>query len=283
MDECDDWLRDMRRTVFLGKRLKTHHAELWKPCLPRGLSIVARIAIMILVLCLTRSELIFARISFSASSNQAGYNVDDVPSEVLDNQPRLYIDSEDERRNDSPLAIGYCVHRNENATYYTYVYQWVFSDSPWVGQLLGYPDHEWDYEPVIVRVDRFTGQTRYIYDKGHYRAGMTESRDLEVEPGSHRFSPSNARAGRTFSAESFSQITRDQLDMLNQDLATLPRLPFGGDLSLDWACNDPSQVGRHSEFSTDSKASHIPVQVNGLGGGTVGAINLSSGYLLVIG
>jgi len=174
-----------------------------------------------------------------------------VPTEVFNNQPRLHIDPEEVKRNGRLPQIRYCINRMEGMTYYTYVYVWTFSDTPWWAQVLGYPDHAWDYEPVIVCIDNETGQTKYIYDKGHYRAGVTQNRELDVKRGSHYFGPSSKTGGVTFSRENFKEMTDEQLQLMNKALGEIPRIPFGRELSLNWACKNPEKVEQKGSFSTD--------------------------------
>ena len=52
-------------------------------------------------------------------------------------QPYLYIDPDDEERNGKPIEIRYFVGDTELLSYYTLLYTWEFSDTPWYFQMLG--------------------------------------------------------------------------------------------------------------------------------------------------
>ena len=201
-------------------------------------------------------------------------NSDSIPPIVLASQPRLHVDPDEIIRNAASIIISYCVHRDSMATYYTYVYEWTFSDSPTWADLLGYSDHEWDYEPIIAVVPN-NGRRTYIYDKGHYRAGSTGSNQFTVDAGTHRFSPSNKGNGQTYPPEQFRELTPRRLSVMNQDLTNVSRLPFGSSLSLDWACNDPARVEDEGQFSTDTPGGQLPVRLH-VFAGIVGGFGISS-------
>jgi hypothetical protein len=203
-------------------------------------------------------------------------------TQLVENQPFLYADVRDIERNGKPVEAKYCVNQTNEAVYFTYVYIWTFSDTQWWGELLGYPDHDWDYEPVIVRVDKHSGQTTYIYDRGHYRAGITESRDFSVTAGTHYFKPANRMTGDRVFIGSFSELTDQQLLMMNRSIERLPDLPFGRNLSLDWACRQPDKVARKGSFSSDGESARVPARVDGLGGLVVGFVVLGAFMLLVL-
>ena len=77
-----------------------------------------------------------------------------VPEDIVAEQPLLRLPPGDLEKNAVIPKVLYCLSSNRDATYYTYVYVWSFSDSPVVGRVLGYPSHRWDYEPIIVRIDK---------------------------------------------------------------------------------------------------------------------------------
>ncbi len=194
-----------------------------------------------------------------------------VPQEVLDNQPKLHIDPVDEARNGVPIEIKYCINKTETTTCITYVYVWTFSDTPLIGELFGYPDHDWDYEPVIVCIDNATGAKKLIHSTSHYRASVTTSEELEVTKNTHGYSPTTKTGGKTFPVENFKEMTEEQLRLMNNALSGIPRLPFHPELSLNWACKDPLKVEKNRYFSSDTKPSRVPPQTNGVGGAALGA------------
>jgi len=201
-----------------------------------------------------------------------GSNSEPIAAAVLQNQPLLSIDLQDLNRNSDGLVIYYCINSDSIATYYTYIYEWTFSDSPMWGELLGYPDHNWDYEPVIAVIDHTDGSLTYVYDRGHYRAATTSSKHLVVNKGTHNFAPSSNGLGEPFGEETFRKLTPSRLSTMNEQLAHLPRLPFGSKLSLQWACNEPAKVVSKGEFSTDEVGGKIPIQVNLVGGALIGTL-----------
>ena len=203
-------------------------------------------------------------------------NSDFVPPIVLANQPRLHVEPDEIKRNGAGIIISYCVHHDSMATYYTYVYEWTFSDSPAWAELLGYSDHEWDYEPIIAVVPN-DGRPRYVYDKGHYRAGSTDSNQFTVKSGTHRFAPASKGNGQVYGPERFRELTPRRLTVMNKVLAKLSRLPFGSSLSLDWACNDSAKVESAGQFSTDTPGGRLPVHLHAIAG-IVGGFGLS-GFL----
>ena len=71
-------------------------------------------------------------------------------ADIILHQPYLYIDPIDEERNGKPVEIKYYASDTEILSYYTLIYIWEFSDTPWYFQMLGYVDHSWDYEPIII-------------------------------------------------------------------------------------------------------------------------------------
>lgn len=199
-------------------------------------------------------------------------NSESIAAAVLQNQPLLSIDPQDANRNSDGLVIYYCINSDSTATYYTYIYEWTFSDSPMWSELLGYPDHNWDYEPVIAVIDHTDGSLTYVYDRGHYRAARTSSKYLVVNKGTHNFAPSSNGLGEPFGEETFRKLMPSRLSMMNEQLAHLPRLPFGSKLSLQWACNEPAKVVSKGEFSTDEVGGRLPVQVNLVGGALIGSL-----------
>jgi len=187
-------------------------------------------------------------------------------ADITSYQPYLYIDPMDEERNGKPVEIRYCASDTELLSYYTILYIWEFSDTPWYFQMLGYGDHSWDYEPVIVVINRRSNKISYVYDRGHYRAGITQSRFLEVKKNTHHFAPSENQNGKIFNASHFQKLSPDQFELMNRQIAALPRLPFGKALSLDWACNTPESVIQEMSFSGTKERGFVPVQTNILGG-----------------
>ena len=189
---------------------------------------------------------------------------------VVDNQPRLHIDPTDVQHNKIPLEIRYYINRIASTTYITYIYIWEFSNTAWWAELLGYSDHSWDYEPVIVRIDNQLGDIKYIYDRGHYIAGITNNSNLTVTKGSHGFSPTDSTGGRLFPADTFNQLILEELSEMNEKIEPLHRLPFGQKLSLDWAYYNPAKVEQKGAFSTDNGFASIPAQTNAFAGIIVG-------------
>jgi len=68
----------------------------------------------------------------------------------------------------------------------------------------------------------------------------------------------------------FQKLSSDQFELMNRQIAALPRLPFGEALSLDWACNTPESVIQKRSFSGAKGRGFVPVQTNILGGALVG-------------
>jgi len=198
----------------------------------------------------------------------------DVPPDVLEYQPSLDIPPGELDRNDAPLIVGYCVNQATAATFYTYIYIWTFSDSPWWAEFLGYLDHSWDYEPVIVRVDHRTRKTTYIFDKGHYRAGITDIPSLNVERGTHRFAVSVGSDPASISPGNFLKVDTEFLAQMNRRLGRLAAIPFGPGLSLTWACNDPAKVEEELVFSSDFNDSSVPARTNAFAGIAIGMISV---------
>ena len=211
-------------------------------------------------------------------------------ADVIAHQPYLHIAPMDLERNGEPIKIGYCTSDAELLSYYTLIYIWEFSDTPWYFQMLGYPDHGWDYEPVIVVIDKRANDVSYVYDSGHYRAGITQSRFLEVKINTHHFAPSENQDGKIFDASHFHKLTPEQFELMNRRIAALPRLPFGKALSLQWACTTPEDVIQERSFSGGTQRGFVPVQTNMLGGmlaglaasTTIKCIALLIGYVIGI-
>ena len=187
-------------------------------------------------------------------------------ADVISHQPYLDISTTDLERNGKPIEIGYCTTSTELLSYHTLVYTWEFSDTPWYFQMLGYVDHSWDYEPVIVVIDKQSSDASYVYDGGHYRAGITQSRFLEVQTNTHHFAPSENQDGKAFDASHFHELTSEEIELMNRQIGALPRLPFGKALSLQWACTSPENVVRERSFSGGKQRGFVPVQTNMLGG-----------------
>jgi hypothetical protein len=185
---------------------------------------------------------------------------------VISNQPRLQIDTEDLKRNGKPITIKYYVFQEGDTTYYTYIYTWEFSDTPWYFNMLGYVDHDWDYEPVIVAINNNTSEIRYVYDAGHYRAGITNSGSLLIQKDIHDFIPSEIPSSSVIQKENFEEITTQQLASMNKQISAIPRLPFGKALGLTWACINPGMVIEKHYFSGDHESSFVPVETTCLGG-----------------
>ncbi len=191
-------------------------------------------------------------------------------ADVISRQPYLSIDPLDVERNGKPIEIRYCAGDTKLLSYYTLLYIWEFSDTPWYFQMLGYVDHSWDYEPVIVVINKRSNEVSYVYDRGHYRAGITQSRFLEVMKNTHHFVSSENQDGKVFNASHFQKLSPDQFELMNRQITTLPRLPFGKALSLDWACNTPESVIEERSFSGAKGRGFVPVQTNILGGALAG-------------
>lgn len=191
-------------------------------------------------------------------------------ADITSYQPYLFIDPMDEERNGKPVEIRYCASDTEMLSYYTLIYIWEFSDTPWYFQMLGYVDHSWDYEPVIIVINKRSNEVSYVYDRGHYRAGITPSRFLEVRQNTHHFAPSENQNVKVFNASHFQKLSPDQFELMNRQIAALPRLPFGKALSLDWACNTPESVIEQRSFSGAKGRGFVPVQANIFGGALAG-------------
>jgi len=244
-----------------------------------GLGLGFAAILMLLALLAEASAPVQTAVSATSQANRASTQLTDTASNsesiepaVLQNQPLLLIDPEDLERNHDELLIHYCVNSDSTATYYTYIYEWTFSDTPMWSELLGYPDHNWDYEPVIAVIDHSDGSLTYIYDSGHYRAARTSSKYLAVSKGTHNFATSDSGLGESFGEEAFCTLTPGRLSMMNEQLAELPRLPFGSKLSLQWACNEPAKVVSKGKFSADEVGGKLPVQVNLVGGALIGCL-----------
>ena len=204
-----------------------------------------------------------------------------VPGEIVTEQPLLRFPPEDLEKNTGIPKVLYCQSENREATYFTYVYVWSFSDSPLVSRALGYPGHRWDYEPIIVRVDKESRARAYIYDAGHYRARSTSNAHFEVVSGTHAFKPSQEPVGEKLGSGQFEPLTSDSLNMINSQLERLPRIPFRPGLSLSWACNAPWEVERVDAFSGPTAVGRIPPQANVLGGLGIGMIVAAVSWLIV--
>jgi hypothetical protein len=136
--------------------------------------------------------------------------------------------------------------------------------------MLGYVDHDWDYEPVIVVINKQSNEVSYIYDRGHYRVGITQSHFLEVKKNTHHFAPSENQNGKVFNASHFQKLSPDQFELMDKQIAAIPRLPFGKALNLDWVYNTPESVIEERSFSGAKGRGFVPVQTNVLGGALVG-------------
>ena len=204
-----------------------------------------------------------------------------VPEDIGAEQPLLRLPTGDLEKNAGIPKVLYCLSSNRDATYYTYVYVWSFSDAPVVGRVLGYPSHRWDYEPIIVRIDKASLNRTYIYDAGHYRARSTSTAYFSVATGTHAFKPSREPVGERLGSGQFEQFTPESLRMINSRLETLPRIPFRSGLSLSWACNAPWEVERANVFSGPAAVGRIPLQANLLAGLSIGLIVAAVGWLVL--
>ena len=204
-----------------------------------------------------------------------------VPEDIVAEQPLIHIPPEDLEKNAGNPRVKYCLSGNRDATYYTYVYVWSFSDSPAGSRVLGYPSHRWDYEPIIVRIDKESLKKSYIYDAGHYRARSTSNDHFVVVAGSHWFKPSQELLGERLGSEQFEQLTSESLKLINSRLETLARIPFRPGLSLSWACNTPWEVERTSAFSGPTAVGSIPRRVNGIAGLCIGLIAVAVSWIVV--
>ena len=204
-----------------------------------------------------------------------------VPEHVVVDQPMLWIPPEDLGKNDGNPQVMYCLSGNSDATYQTYVYVWSFSDSTVAGRVLGYPSHSWDYEPIIVRIDKGSSKTTYIYDAGHYRARSTSNAHFTVVTGTHAFKPSQEPVGKKLGSKHFEQLTPETLKIINSRLEKLPRIPFRPGLSLSWACNAPWEVERANAFSGPETVGRIPPQVNAIAGLCIGLIVVVASWVVV--
>lgn len=228
---------------------------------------------------------VFFGISFYLGSNsplviaESTNQSDEELQRVINYQPNLIVSSKEKAQNNAPIQVFYSVKYAKDAEYYTYIYVWTFSDTQWWGELLGYPDHNWDYEPIIVRVDNKNSEINYYYDSGHYQAGITTNGQFSVENGTHRYTPTNSGVGESFSVERFKKLTTLDIDEMNDLIEYLPRLPFGRKLSLDWAYNSPWKVADKGAFSTDDRVAQLPWQVNIVGSTALGIV---LGILLVL-
>ena len=141
-----------------------------------------------------------------------------------------------------------------------------------------------------VRLTKIRMLTKFSHDKGHYRAGITQSRFLEVKNNTHHFAPSNNQSGKVFNASHFQKLSPDQFELMNRQIAALHRLPFGKALSLEWAFNTPGSVMQEMSFSGATGRGFVPVQTNALGGmlaglgasATIKCIALLIGHLISI-
>ena len=182
---------------------------------------------------------------------------------------------------DSFIEIRYCATSAAEVTYITYVYVWSDSVSPDLSNRLGYRSHSWDFEPITARIDNGKGTVDYAFDSGHYEAGTTSDNLFRVDSRSHRFRSLERSTDGPPSTEQLVPITPESLESMNRLLATLPRLPFGPPLSLDWACSDPESIFTEGYFSSDDrKVSPLPPQVTFLLSTALGLLIAPAHYLL---
>jgi len=181
---------------------------------------------------------------------------------VIEHQPYLLIEDGAE----PPSMILFKDISLDDFQYILYLYVWEFSNTPWIFEILGYSDHPWDYEPIIVVHNKTTGEiVECIYDSGHYRASISTSMAYEVTPDAHYFIPhislDDNQEYYQGEADNFYFLTESIYVLIEDKLQKLPRVPFGRPLSLDWAIHNPERVKRIGSFSTDSRDAKIPLRL----------------------
>lgn len=171
--------------------------------------------------------------------------------EVIRSQIPLLID-ESEANED--VQVHYHSKLGPDGNWYVlYVYEWKFSDA-WFSHW----DHDWDYEPVLVVLDKDLNYKKTIYDSGHYSAGATTKDKLKVVEGTHQYEPSYAVGGRTFTGASVHKLDEETLGEWNKKLGELDTLPWiaggtGKVLSLDEAYHEPWNVEKSRCFTKKSE------------------------------
>ncbi len=226
-------------------------ANLWSRRIPgRALPLLA--LSIVLIIALTHSAVASSSGLLSTTAQSVGIDT------VVRVQPNVEPDVE---TSSSFVELRYCTSSTADYEYITYVYTWGTSDSPWFGELLGYGGHSWDFEPITARINIGSGKVDYAYDSGHYKAGFSSGNMFRVDSASHRFFSMDARNEESSAFNDFVLITDESLQDMNQLLATIPRLPLGPPLSLDWACSSPSDVFEEGFYSSDEGSmSVLPIQ-----------------------
>lgn len=187
-----------------------------------------------------------------------GRNINELSPEeqhllVQEFQPKMILPEDDQSEDGEPFQINdvfYRLNESDSEVHVTLIYSSNFSDTNWFAEQLGYPDHDYDFEPVIVHIDKQSGDVSYTYDKGHYRSGTTESNSLEISEGAHYYTPQET-GGSTLDASLFKPLSEEKLQAINSELHSLPPLWWGRGLSLDDAVNHPERVRDGGYFSGD--------------------------------
>ena len=162
---------------------------------------------------------------------------------VQEFQPKVILPEGDESEAGEPFQINdilYRLNESDSEVHVTLIYSSNFSDTlPGLDRI--YHDHDYDYEPVIVHIDKNTGSVSYTYDSGHYGSDTSESNALEIVGGAHYFSPQD-EGGVPLDATLFTPLSDERLQEMNEKLHDLPPLPWGRGLSLDDAVHNPEAV-----------------------------------------
>ena len=177
----------------------------------------------------------------------------------------------DVQRNGGPPDAWYCVSATADRLYVAYVYEWTFSETPWWGQVAGYPGHEWDYEPILAEVDLATGDARYHFDGGHYRARSTVENRFHVVPDSHYYRTGTPDGGAVALNPALRPLDHMRLRAMHDRAIALPRLPFGRPLGLQWLCDSPARIVESGVFSADAPGYGVPRRIPVLAGFLISA------------
>lgn len=157
------------------------------------------------------------------------------------------------------VHVYYHVVEYKDRIYVLYVYHWLYSIFFSVHVGLGrieVGNHCWDYEPVIVVLDKDWTSLYAVYDAGHYdtekvMAARSDTIELQVVKGTHYYAPRvdtllQYSYCHTFPKNRFIPLTIDKIFDWQKQLQLLP--PYGPhDLSLLDAYLFPWAVGPDSK------------------------------------
>jgi len=160
-------------------------------------------------------------------------------------QPLLELDPKEP---DHIIDVFYKVKRYGDKTSILYVYSWDRQDSPFLGWLL---NHAFDYEPIVVTLDKKGEVIKVAYDRSHYRVGVTDKPYLRVVRGFHNYKPLKEKPEKPWKARDMKPLSPEMLKGMDADLKGVKRF-FGlfKPLSLLGAYIDPAAYGKGDSFST---------------------------------